>query len=276
LTMLEKRKILIVENDVFQYLGLSNFLTRKGFTVLQGKDNGPVSSFEDALAILKTEIPDIAILDIELNGDKDGIELAEYLQPFNIPLIFLTVNDNEQNLERAKQLFPKGFITKTEKPYDERQLWNAIVLAMQYVNDRKKHLSRGISLSVKEVKLSERSGIKNSDEDVVHQKFEKFFPWDEIVHFSVGGNVPHNYVGIRLNFPTDREYHYKASLDQFESMAPSYFVRISSSFLINAQKITHHHLPKIVTIGKQHYDLTRTYADTALLKIKAVLGIWNN
>jgi len=270
--MLAKRKILLVENDVFQYQALEAFLREKGFGLLQLEGEEMIGSYEEALAAMESELPDIAILDIELNSKKDGIELAEYLQPLNIPVIFLTSNDNAQNLERARQLLPKGFITKTEKPYNERNLWNALSMAMAYVEERKKHLSKGISLKVKEVDFPIIPKIKTEDEDIERQKIEKIFDWDDINYFYSGPKAPHNYVIIRMDYSSKKGFLYKASLNYFETAVPSYFVRINSNFLINAQKITQHHLPGKVFIEREEFEITKSFG-RAEQKIKMILGI---
>jgi two-component system response regulator LytT len=271
--MLAKRKILVVENDVFQFNAIASFLMAKGFNVLKHEDDEPIASYDEALKAIELELPDIAILDIEINGKKDGIELAEYLQPLNIPVIFLTANDNSQNLERAKQLLPKGFITKTEKPYDERNLWNAITMAMEYVDERKKHLSKGISLKVKEVDLPIIPRAKSDDEDIERQKIEMVFDWANIAYFYSGPKAPHNYVILRMDYTSKKGFLYKASLNYFETIVPSFFVRVNANFLINANKITQHYLPNKVSIEKEDFEITSSFVKAAQQKIKMILGI---
>lgn len=271
--MFEKRKILIVENDPFQFNAIKEFVLSKGFCVLQKEANETVGSYEEAHEIMQSEFPDIAILDIELNGKKDGIDLAEYLQPLNIPVIFLTSFDNHHNLQRAKRLLPNGFIAKTEKPYDERNLWNAITMAMQYVDERKKLLSKGISLKVKEVALPIVPQLKTGDQDIERSKIEKIFEWDNIIYFYCGPEAPHNYVIIRTDYFGKKGFLYKASLNYFETIVPSYFVRINSNLLINARQITQHYLPNKIFINKEDFEITKSFSRLAEQKIKLILGI---
>ena len=271
--MLKQRTILLVENDPFQFNALKIFLSDKGYSVLEQDNDEIIASYDDALEAIKYRLPDIAILDIELNGDKDGINLAEYLHPLNIPVIFLTSQDNFLNLERAKQLLPHGFITKTEKPYDERNLWNAVSMAMQYVDERKKLLSKGISLRVKEVELPLSPKSKSENLDNERLKIERFFEWDNIQHFYSGNDVPHNYIVIRTDYSGKKGFFYKASLNYFETIVPAFFVRINSNFLINAQQITQHNLPHRIFIKKDVFELTKTYSKNAEQKIKIILGI---
>lgn len=268
-----KRKILIVENNPFQYNAIKNFVSGKDFSFLQKEVNEIVGSYDEAFEIMQSEFPDIAILDIELNGKKDGIDLAEYLQPLNIPVIFLTSFDNHHNLERAKRLLPHGFIAKTEKPYDERNLWNAIMMAMQYLDERKKLLSKGISLKVKEVSLPVVPRLKTGDEDIERLKIEKIFDWDNIIYFYSGTEAPHNYVIIRTDYLGKKGFLYKASFNYFETIVPSCFVRINGNFLINARQITQHYLPNKIFINKEEFELTKSFSKPAEQKIKLILGI---
>lgn len=270
--MLKKRTILLVENDPFQFNALEIFLSEKGFSVLKKENDEIIASYDEALEVMKCEIPDIAILDIELNGDKDGINLAEYLHPLNIPVIFLTSKDNYLNLERAKHLLPHGFIAKTEKPYDERNLWNAVSMAMQYVSERKKLLSKGISLKVKEIDLP-ISKLKSENLENERLKIEKIFEWDNIQYFYSGNDVSHNYIVIRTDYALKKGFLYKASLHYFESITPAFFVRINNNYLVNAHQITQHNLPHTIFIKKEAFELSKTYAKAAEQKIKMILGI---
>ena len=270
--MLKKRNILLVENDPFQYNALKIFLLEKGFAVLENDAGEIIASYDDAIEAIKCKVPDIAILDIELNGDKDGINLAEYLQPLNIPVIFLTSHDNFLNLQRAKILLPHGFITKTEKPYDERNLWNALSMALQYVNERKKLLSKSISLKVKEVELP-ISKLRSENEEHERSNIEKIFEWDNIQYFYSGNGAPHNYTIIRTDYSAKRGFLYKASLNYFETVTPAFFVRVNNNFLINALEITQHNLPHRIFIKKEVFELTKTYSKNAEQKIKMILGI---
>lgn len=269
----KKRKILIVENDPIQFFGLKNFLLEKGFCVLENPNDEMVSSYDEALETIKSQLPDIAILDIGINGEKDGIDLAKYLQPLNIPVIFLTSLDNDHNLQRAKNLMPQGFIAKTEKPYDERNLWNAINMAMQYVDERKRVLSKGISLKVKEVNFPIEKSLKNEDADVERSKIERIFDWDDILYFYSGTDTPHNYLIIKTHYSSKKVFLYKASLNYFETMVPAFFVRVNGNYLLNARKITHHHLPNKVFVERELFELTKSYNKTAEQKIRGILGI---
>jgi len=72
--MLTEKKILIVDDDVDVINIAQTILENEGHTVLvaNGKD--------EALAILKNEKPDIAVLDVMMNTQFEGFELAEAIK----------------------------------------------------------------------------------------------------------------------------------------------------------------------------------------------------
>jgi DNA-binding LytR/AlgR family response regulator len=144
---------------------------------------------------------------------------------------------------------------------------------MQYVDERKKLLSKGISLKVKEVNLPILPKSKVDDEDIERMRVEMIFDWNNIIYFYSGPEAPHNYIIIRTDYSGKKGFLYKASLNYFETVVPSYFVRINSNFLINAKEITQHHLPIKVFIKKEEFEITNSYRKIAEQKIKLILGI---
>jgi PAS domain S-box-containing protein len=116
-------RVLIVEDEALIAHDMRDRLTRLGFEVC-----AMVSSGEQALEVTGRQRPDIALMDIKLKGDMDGIELAHTLnERHQIPVIFLTANSDHQTLERAVQTAPFGYLTK---PVSERDLSIAIEIAL--------------------------------------------------------------------------------------------------------------------------------------------------
>lgn len=102
------QKIVIVEDDFIIRLFIESILSDAGFDVV-----GVADSFEDAMQILETTIPDLIMMDIGLRGDKDGIETAVIIrEKYDIPIVFVTGNSDINTLTRAKNTNPLGFIAK--------------------------------------------------------------------------------------------------------------------------------------------------------------------
>jgi len=117
-------RILLVEDEPLyaQYLALS--AQNLGYVPL-----GPVSSAEEALRLCRQgPPPDLALLDINLAGDLDGVDLArELLAVRPLPLIFSTARADTVTFARAKVLGPSAYLLK---PFDEHTLAHAVALAL--------------------------------------------------------------------------------------------------------------------------------------------------
>ena len=112
-------KILIVEDEIIIALDLKIRLEQLGHEILSIAFNG-----KDAVKLTGETIPDLVLMDIQLNGEMDGIEVAEQIHNlYNIPFIYLTGSYDNSLMERAKQTNPIGFITK---PFDETEIQNLI------------------------------------------------------------------------------------------------------------------------------------------------------
>lgn len=79
-------KVLIVEDEPIIAIDMTNMLIKMGYDVI-----GDAANFNDAIEILNEVKPDIILLDINLKGEKDGIDLAEEINAnYQIPFIYTT------------------------------------------------------------------------------------------------------------------------------------------------------------------------------------------
>lgn len=116
-------RILIVEDEALIADHLAACLTAEGYAV-----DALLDSAEDAIAHLQTARPDLALLDIQLAGTLDGVDLAmAILGGSQIPVVFLTSNTDPRTLARVQLSRPAGFIVKPFQPADLRP---AIELAL--------------------------------------------------------------------------------------------------------------------------------------------------
>ena len=121
--MTPRSKIIIVEDEIIIALDLKLRLENLGHEVMSTVFNG-----EDAIKVAGEKNPDLVLMDIQLNGELDGINVAQQIRNlYNIPFIYLTGSYENALLERAKQTDPVGFISK---PFDESEIQNLIETAM--------------------------------------------------------------------------------------------------------------------------------------------------
>jgi signal transduction histidine kinase len=113
--MIRGKQILVVEDEFITAMDLQNRLKNLGY-------DAPVivSSGEEAIKKVKENNPDLVLMDINLNGEMDGIEAASKIHSFSdIPIIYLTAYSDEKILERAKITEPYAYIIK---PFKDREL----------------------------------------------------------------------------------------------------------------------------------------------------------
>lgn len=120
---MNETKILIVEDDLGSAKVLDLILKKIGCEVL-----GVVSSSESAIAFLESNSPDLIMMDIGIEGDKDGIETATAIRRIkDIPVIYLTASTNQKTVTRAMQTDPYGYIVK---PFNEQNVAVALELGL--------------------------------------------------------------------------------------------------------------------------------------------------
>lgn len=116
-------KILAVEDDPIYAETLEIVVQELGYDIVAIVDNA-----SDALAFVKEDIPDLILMDIEINDSINGIELAARIKnQCSAPIIFVTSHIDKETFWKAKLTTPHAFITK---PYEKHGLQAAIELAL--------------------------------------------------------------------------------------------------------------------------------------------------
>ena len=104
-------KIFIVEDEIVSGKLLKTILTKKGFEIVGFEATG-----ENTLEVIKTNIPDLVLMDIQLAGVINGIETTRQIQLWkNIPVIFLTAYAESDIKDKALLLNPVAYLLKPYK-----------------------------------------------------------------------------------------------------------------------------------------------------------------
>jgi DNA-binding NarL/FixJ family response regulator len=120
---MSKKNVVIIEDEALIALDLEMIMESMGFNVVGTSDNG-----DEALDIIASRNPDLILLDINIKGQKDGIELAEIIRTkTKKPFVFITSYADKNTLERAKHTLPYGYILK---PFSEAELKATIEIAL--------------------------------------------------------------------------------------------------------------------------------------------------
>jgi two-component system, response regulator PdtaR len=118
-----KLSILIVEDDPIVASYIEEVLTEAEFHVA-----GVAASASEALSLLDHDKPDLALIDIRLTGQLDGIDLACLIRTkINAPTIFLSGSADAPTRLRAEAARPLAFL---QKPFRPSKLFNAIQRAL--------------------------------------------------------------------------------------------------------------------------------------------------
>ena len=117
------KKILIVEDESIIAEDIADSLIALGYIV-----TAIVYSAEEALESAAQERPDLVLMDVNLQGEIDGITAGEQMRSrFQIPVIYLTAYTDENTLRRVNSTKPFGYIVK---PFEEKNLHTTIQLAL--------------------------------------------------------------------------------------------------------------------------------------------------
>jgi response regulator NasT len=122
-----KATILVVDDDRLVLATLANGLTQAGYDVIDA-DNG-----DDAILLAREHAPDLALLDIRMQG-KSGFDVAAYLREYcHMPFMFLSAFADE---ETAAQVRALGAVAYLVKPLDIGQILPAVESALADIGTR--------------------------------------------------------------------------------------------------------------------------------------------
>jgi two-component system, response regulator PdtaR len=119
---MDRLRIVIAEDDIFVSSSLSTLLENLGHRVV-----GCASGGKDAELLTKTLSPDLVIMDIRMDDDRDGLAASErILRDAPLPIVILTASSDADLIEQADLIGVSGYILK---PFSQNQLHSALTLA---------------------------------------------------------------------------------------------------------------------------------------------------
>jgi len=109
-TLNKKQKILLVDDEVITLKITRKLLTESGYDV----DIAPGSA--EAMKLLGSNQYNLVIVDITMPSIS-GFDLIQLMQSFdyNVPVIFLSNNDNEWTIDEAYNIGAKRFVSKEKE-----------------------------------------------------------------------------------------------------------------------------------------------------------------
>jgi AraC-like DNA-binding protein len=102
------KKILVVEDESLIALDIKLILEKEGYEVITN-----IKTVDTAIACIDEHHPILVLIDINLNQNKDGVDLGNYLLAKDtIPYIYITSYSNKVVLDRVNDTRPHGYIVK--------------------------------------------------------------------------------------------------------------------------------------------------------------------
>ena len=146
--------ILIVEDDLSFALELEMLIESIGYTTLASVDNS-----EQAISLATAELPNLILMDIEIKGEKNGIQVAEELMHLNIPVLYITSFGEKDNYEFANRTNSVGFLVKPISNYSLRTAIELVIKSLQGEDDTKSNFIDKNYLFFKKNKLYHKIAV---------------------------------------------------------------------------------------------------------------------
>jgi DNA-binding LytR/AlgR family response regulator len=236
--------ILIVENDSYEaHLLIRNIEEQEGYKAFWA------SSYEESLTLLRKENISFAIIDIDLEQEKNGIEVAAYihLHKLQIPFMFLSGNIGRDNpyYQRAMGMEPSNYIVKGEL------IPKAIIHYIQYSLDK---FTQGEPIYLQ---LSPNHTLSENWIMLKNGSVWNKIALEELAYIQ----VHHVYCSMFLN-RVHAPFEVRISLDNLmKKLTNTSIIRVNQGEAINID-LLEKYIPtenKLILKGDREFLLTRTY-----------------
>lgn len=241
---MSKISVLIVEDEELYADKMEMQLDKLGYEHLDTVDNS-----QTALAILKDQTPDLILMDVNIQGDYDGIELADKIhQTQNIPVLFITSLQDDMTFRRASRTNPVGFLTK---PFSEIQLRRSIELVIQQLSVNKE--------------ADEQTIFTNNHFFIKSQQSLEKVTFNDIVYLEADGR----YTKI---ITKKKKYLLRRSLqDLIKRLGQHQFAQTHRSYALNLSLVTNVDLFEyMVYLGDFHVPLSKRNKDEFLKRLEVI------
>ncbi|QOD60046.1 response regulator [Polaribacter haliotis] len=224
-----KAHILIVEDQPALYERLRRALVKQRFTV-----DEYTKSYDEAILRIKNNTPDVVLLDIDLQGKKDGLDLGKILQKeYKIPFIYVTEFDDDMTFQKGLNTNHESYIVKTKPRLNIEDVTRAIHTVLHKKQENELSIQKdaviGLVGYLDDVKEYGKSGVTRvpiAYKDIAFFTVKPFINQDEAEE-----NLRANYLWFQT---VNNEYYFlKSSLKEMVKHLPLHFIRINESYIVN-------------------------------------------
>jgi len=212
-----KPKILISEDEVIIAEDIAASLEELGY------ETCAIDTGEDTIDMIRELQPDLVLLDINLRGNADGVDIGSRIkEEFNIPFIYLTAYADRATIDRAKKTEPDAFLVK---PFDEKSLRSAIEIALYKRDNNKESNGNGVQHSPKEQEVATDYIFVKVKHRIIKVHYSDIL-WVEA------------YDNYSFIVTAEQKYLVSSTLkDMEQKLPPQNFVRVHRSYIANLDKI---------------------------------------
>ena len=106
--VLKGKRVVIVEDEGITVMQLRSILNGAGMDVV-----GAVGNAAEAVDLILKELPDLVLMDINMPGERSGLDAAEaVLKTVRLCIVMLTAYSDEEYMRRAREYGACGYIVK--------------------------------------------------------------------------------------------------------------------------------------------------------------------
>jgi DNA-binding LytR/AlgR family response regulator len=237
---MQKKRIFIVEDDPIIASDLEGILSDLGY-VICGISHQPF----EAKKKIEAEKPDLLLLDINLNSEIDGIDLATLIKNSGLGIIFISAFTDKATLERVKEIHPLGYIIK---PFNEKEIAITIDLAFDSIDKKNKSVeSVKSSADISDGSIFIRTGNNNS----VKLRFEDILVMEAYDNYAFIHTLTER---LMVNFTLK---------DLEQKISTPFLLRVHRSFIVNTKKVEAIRNAALI-IGKHEIPIGKSYKEEVL------------
>ncbi len=221
------KRILIVEDEAELAANIKELLVNLDYEVAKIVNNGV-----DALRLLEFKEVDMILMDIMIEGDIDGIDLAYKIrETFDIPIVFSTAYSDQAILDRINSDVHEGYLLK---PFGLDALKAAVYMGF------KKH------------KENQANNLKKATLKIFDKGYVVPVPLEDITFIKADGLYTKVYTTAKTYIMRD------ILKNVVERITHKSFVRVHKSFMVNTQHVDSFNSKKIL-IKNQEIPIRRGF-----------------
>lgn len=210
-----------------------------------------VDNSDDALAALQDEQPNLILMDVNIEGEYDGVELTDMIhQQWPVPVLFITSLHDDATFRRISRTNPVGYIMK---PFSDAQLKHSIDLVLKQL---------AMTQQAQDAQYEVQTNTSKETEEYIFIKkrnqLDKVKITD-IFYVEADGRYCQIYT-------QDQKYLIRMSLKAIsERLDPKAFIQTHRSFIVNMHKVKSVDLENdVVVLESMHVPLSRREKERVL------------